>query len=78
MNPGRNSARAAIALLLLAAAPLSGAADQVASEHAVKAAIIYKIAKFVTWPTEASEGNQDTLPICLPAADPIGPALESL
>lgn len=70
--------RGAIALLLLAAAPLTGAAEQIASEHAVKAAIIYKIAKFVSWPAEAPEGNQDMLPICLPAADPIGPALESL
>lgn len=78
MNSTSIGVRVATALLLLAIAPLSGAAEQTASEHAIKAAIIYKIAKFVSWPAEAPEGNQHMLPICLPAADPIGPALESL
>lgn len=70
--------RAMAALLLLALGPTVTASEQTASELAVKAAIIYKIAKFVSWPEEVPAGNENSLPICLPAADPIGPALETL
>jgi len=67
-------------LLVLAAllcGPAIAVAEQSASEHAVKAAIVYKIAKFVSWPEDALADDGD-LPICLPAEDPIGPAMEAL
>jgi len=44
----------------------------------VKAAIIYKIAKFVVWPEDAFSSRTEPLPVCLPEADPIGPALDAL
>lgn len=54
------------------------AADSAASEYAVKAAIVHKIAKFVTWPTGHNESLAHALSICLPEADPIGPSIEAL
>lgn len=54
------------------------AEEQGASEYAVKAAIIYKISKFVSWPDDAFTTRTEPLSICLPAADPIGPALDAL
>lgn len=64
-------------LLALFALPLS-AGEQVASEYAVKAAIVYKIAKFVSWPDHALPADDNVLPICLPTADPIAPAMDAL
>lgn len=54
------------------------AGEPKASEYAIKAAIVYKIAKFVSWPHDAPVDNASVLPICLPASDPIGPAMEAL
>jgi hypothetical protein len=64
--------------LALIAGTASIAADAPASEYAVKAAIIHKIAKFVTWPAAIDENPTDGLSICLPDSDPIGPSLEAL
>ena len=77
-RPVRIAARAlaAIGLLSFACLPVL-ADDQQASEYAIKAAIVYKIAKFVSWPTDAM-ADDGVLPICLPASDPIGPAMDAL
>ena len=74
----RGGAAAAIVLLLLTAVTTATAGEQTASEYAVKAAIVYKIAKFVSWPEDAFPADTDALSICLPAADPIGPAMDAL
>lgn len=54
------------------------AADTVGSEYAVKAAIVYKITKFISWPDAAFESSSEPLSICLPADDPIRPAMTGL
>lgn len=64
-------------ITLLAGTP-AAAADPAASEYAVKAAIVHKIAKFVTWPESDTGSRGNTLSICLPEQDPIGPAIEAL
>jgi len=69
---------AGLLVLLLTAVTAASAGEQTASEHAVKAAIVYKIAKFVSWPDDAFKDDGDVLAICLPAADPIGPAMDAL
>jgi hypothetical protein len=69
---------AALATLLMLASATAWAAEPAASEHAVKAAIVYKIAKFVSWPEDSSAANPQLLPICLPESDPIGPAMDAL
>jgi hypothetical protein len=66
-----------VCLTLIAAMP-AAAADSAASEYAVKAAIVHKIAKFVTWPDSNAGPGGQTLSICLPELDPIGPAIEAL
>jgi len=74
----RRCAAAGLLLTLLGAVTEATAGEQTASEYAVKAAIVYKIAKFVSWPDTAFAGDADVLPICLPATDPIGPAMDAL
>ena len=76
----RHAAGAVIALgiTLLTAVPNVVAAESSRSEYAVKAAIIYKIAKFVSWPANTFADRDEALSVCLPTADPIGPALDSL
>jgi hypothetical protein len=49
-----------------------------ASEYAVKAAIIFKIAKFVSWPNEDNANSDTPISICLREEDPIGPAIDAL
>jgi len=69
---------AALTVALMVGSAPAWAAEPAASEHAVKAAIVYKIAKFVSWPEDSSVTNTDSLRICLPASDPIGPAMDAL
>ena len=68
----------AICLTSLAGTPGAIAGEAPASEYAVKAAIVHKIAKFVTWPKNDAQSGSRTLSICLPETDPIGPAIEAL
>lgn len=49
-----------------------------ASETAIKAAIIFKLAKFVTWPDDAFENQSERITICFQESDPIGPAIQEL
>ena len=67
-----------LCLVLLTGLPVAAADEQSASEHAVKAALIYKIAKFVSWPSTAFTTPGEPLSVCLPAMEPIGPALNAL
>lgn len=68
---------ATLLFALLLALPVL-AEDQSASEQAVKAAIVYKIAKFVSWPDDAFPADFPTLRICVPAGDPIASAMDAL
>lgn len=68
----------ALGLAVLGFLPSTVSADPPVSEYAVKAAIIYKISKFVAWPEDAFSSRIEPLPVCLPDADPIGPAMDAL
>jgi len=65
-------------LVVLIWSPSAIAAETAVSEYSVKAAIIYKIAKFVAWPEDAFSSRNDPLQVCLTGADPIGPAMDAL
>lgn len=67
-----------LCIAALSCLPVTAAAETAASEHSVKAAIIYKIAKFVAWPEDAFATRTEPLQVCFPATDPIGPALDAL
>ena len=58
-----------------AAAPASPAAPR-ANEYAVKAALIYNIAKFVTWPQVLLPAPGEPLAVCVLVTDPFGSALD--
>ena len=65
------------ALALLAAclwAPRASA--QRVLEYEVKAAYLYNIVNFVTWPADAFNGPADPVRICVYGADPFGPLLD--
>ena len=70
--------RVIVAALLLCMPWTPASADTVGSEYAVKAAIVYKITKFISWPESAFESSSEPLSICLPADDPIRPAMTGL
>jgi len=68
---------AAVALsgaLLLSAPRLSA---QRGLEYEVKAAYLYNIVNFVTWPRDAFPGANDPLDVCVFGADPFGRLLDS-
>lgn len=60
----------------LAAAVPAALPVQRASEYSVKAALIYNIAKFVTWPASAFPGPGAPLTVCVLGADPFGSVLD--
>lgn len=73
----RGLSAVAIALMCLFAGSAE-AAGSAASEYAVKAAIVYKLTKFVTWPDATFSGPQDRLTICLDANSAYLPAMQAL
>jgi len=67
------------AVLLIASLPVHAvAAGPSASEYAIKAAIIFKIAKFVSWPEQAFTGQNEPLTVCVQKDDPITTAMSEL
>lgn len=64
-----------VALLLLA--PVSGYAEQ-ATEHAVKAAVVHKITKFVSWPAGAFKSPKAPIRFCVAGSEPLRAALTKL
>ena len=72
---GRRAAGLAAMLLLAASAAAWAQTDTL--ELAVKAAYLYKLAAFVTWPADVSEPAQP-LTICVQGADPFGPLLDRI
>ncbi|MAF84451.1 MAG: hypothetical protein CL797_10160 [Chromatiales bacterium] len=65
------------AALVIGLPPVHAAAES-ASEYAVKAAIIFKIAKFVSWPESAFSNLSEPLSICVQKDDPIADAMSAL
>jgi hypothetical protein len=63
---------------MLVSALAEAQADSVAPEYAVKAAIVFKIAKFVTWPESDTATGDEPMSICVQETDPIGPAIDAL
>jgi len=80
-RPHRSSQIAVLwcAALLVVSLPTYAMADSTkASEYAVKAAIVFKIAKFVTWPEQAFSDHDNSLSVCVPKNDPIARAMSAL
>ncbi len=44
-------------------------------EYLLKAAFLYNLANFTTWPTEAFSGPQKPLRLCILGEDPFGAAM---
>ena len=65
-----------VLLLLLTPAMAFGSGS--ASEHAVKAAVAHKIAKFVSWPDHAFDDPHAPIRFCVAGNAPIRRALEEL
>ena len=65
--------------LRMAFLPWSGAlAESAQPEYRVKAAIVYKVAKFVSWPSSAFDSNQAPLVMCITGKDPFGQYIDNL
>jgi len=71
----------AAALVCLALMDLGGARvqaqDDSASEYDVKAAMLYNLTQFVTWPLSARSDPQAPTVICVLGRDPFGPSLST-
>jgi hypothetical protein len=65
--------------MLITALPMQASAESAAaSEYAIKAAMVFKIAKFVSWPKQAFTGLSEPLSVCVQESNPIAPALSTL
>lgn len=63
---------------LFSLATALAARGETTSEYALKAAYLYNIAKFVTWPDSVYRANHDSLVIAITGGDPFGPELDKL
>lgn len=52
--------------------------DRISREYLIKAAILYNLAVFATWPDTAFSAADAPLRVCILGRNPFGPALESL
>lgn len=69
----------AIATLAAAALPCRAvAADTPLPEYQVKAAIVYKVAKFIHWPSDAFVSSSAPLVLCIAGDDPFGQYIDNL
>ena len=77
MSFPRVSARFAVFVLLaVLLRPAAVPAAQRGLEYEVKAAYLYNIISFVTWPPDAFAGAADPIRVCVFGADPFGPLLD--
>jgi len=65
-------------LFAIGSTRFGAAAAQPVSEHQIKAAFVFNIARFAEWPPEAFASKEAPLLLCLFGRDPFGPALESV
>ncbi|MHC4182693.1 MAG: YfiR family protein [Planctomycetota bacterium] len=63
-------------IILLIWAQYSDAESTASPEHLIKAAFVYKFAKFVEWPSNVFEDVTDPLTLCMLGEDPMGDALK--
>lgn len=54
------------------------APERISREYLIKAAILYNLAKFATWPDTAFSSADAPVRMCILGRDPFGPALASL
>jgi YfiR/HmsC-like len=66
----------AIAVVLCAFASAVRVDGQQGLEYEVKAAYLYNIIDFVTWPANAFAGTSDPIRVCVVGTDPFGPVLD--
>lgn len=64
------------AVLLALLPPSAGASPTGASEYQVKAAFLYKFAKFIDWPADALGPADSTFDLCVIGDDPFGKLLD--
>ena len=67
-----------LCLALIVMPVMAATAESSASEYAVKAAMIYKITKFVSWPEDAFIRKDSPLNICMADKSPFTEAMASL
>lgn len=72
----RRLLRIPVGLCLLAACPLLQADPEVSLEYQLKAALIYKLTKFVSWPEQALPQSDDPIILCVYGDNPFGGSLE--
>jgi hypothetical protein len=78
MSRRLSSRRQCCLWLLLVLLPLQIFAAPPTEEYKLKAALIYKLSKFVEWPAPAATGKPRTFGICLLGEDAFGAALDAL
>ncbi|MFI0413490.1 MAG: YfiR family protein [Candidatus Thiodiazotropha sp.] len=71
-------AKLAVCILLLTAIPLPSHAGKSLSEYRLKAALIYRLTKFVEWPVLYLKQHQRSFGVCLLGEDKFGNALDEL
>jgi len=65
-----------VTLLVLAAAPMSGAQGSEPGEYELKAAFLFNFAKFVDWPADTFRNPRSPFLICILGKDPFGQAID--
>ena len=53
-------------------------ADTALPEYQVKAAIVYKVAKFVSWPAASFDTGEASLKLCIAGRDPFGDHIDGI
>ena len=67
-----------VALLAAWMLPHAAVANDALPEYKVKAAIVFKVAKFVSWPNSAFESSQSPIVMCVAGKDPFGQYIDNL
>lgn len=67
-----------LAVLLFAVPAYGDAPKEPTAEYKIKAALIYKLTKFVEWPSQAFKQSDSPLEICIAGNNPFGDALNAL
>lgn len=65
-------------LLLMLSAALASAGDDLSREYRIKAAYLYNLSKFITWPDEESQGKDVPITLCVYGYNPFENYLEKL
>lgn len=74
----KNTLGLALTLAALLAFVSASRADTARPEYEVKAAIVYKVSKFVSWPDGSFESDDAPLVLCIAGTDPFGEFIDNL